>query len=120
MNGSSVVPVKAQTASAGSAELLLLEQVRLLYASLPVSQVVTVLNGILLAFVQSFVIEPARAIGWLVGLILVAIARIVLDIQFRRASPSAVDISRWRTYFLTGALASAMVWGSTAFILFPE
>ena len=117
---SPAVPVSAQTAPVGSAELLLLEQVRLLYASLRVSQTVTLLNGILLAAVQSFVIEPARAIGWLVCLMLVALGRIVLGYRFRRASHSAADISRWRAYFLAGALASGLVWGSTALVLYPQ
>ncbi len=117
---SPAIPVNAQTAPAGSAELLLLEQVRLLYASLAVSQTVTLLNGIVLAAVQSFVIEPARVIGWLVCLVLVTLARIVLGNLFRRDSHAASDISRWRTYFLAGALAAGMVWGSAAFILYPQ
>ena len=120
MRISSAVPMNAQSAPAGSAELLLLEQVRLLYASLPVSQTVTLLNGILLAAIQSFVVEPARAISWFVCLMLVSLARIILGSQFRRASHSAADISRWRAYFLAGALAAGMVWGSTAFVLYPQ
>ena len=119
MRVSLAAPVNAQNGPAGSAELLALEQVRLLYASLPVSQTVTLLNGILLAGVQSFVVEPARAIGWLVCLMLVSLARIILGRRFRRAPYSTANIFRWRTYFLAGALASGMVWGSTAFILYP-
>lgn len=115
---SSAVPLKRHTAAAESAQLLLLEQVKLLYAGLPVSQAVTLLNGILLATVLSLVIEPARVIGWFLALTLVSLARMLLGRQFQRTSHSAADVSRWRAYFLAGAIASGMVWGSTAFIMF--
>ena len=117
---SPAVPLKAQPASPDSADVLLLQQVKLLYAGLPVSQAVTLLNGVVLAAVQSVVIEPPRVIAWLAALMLVAVARIVLGSLFRRAWPSSDEIFRWRAYFLAGAVASGMVWGSTAFVLYPE
>ena len=47
------VPLKAQPTSPDPADVLLLQQVKLLYAGLPVSQAVTLLNGVVLAAVQS-------------------------------------------------------------------
>ena len=114
------VPLKAQPTSPDSADVLLLQQVKLLYAGLPVSQAVTLLNGVVLAAVQSVVIEPPCVIAWLAALMVVAVARIVLGNLFRRACPSSDEIFRWRAYFLAGAVASGMVWGSTAFVLYPE
>jgi len=83
------VPLKAQPTSPDSADVLLLQQVKLLYAGLPVSQAVTLLNGVVLAAVQSVVIEPPRVIAWLAALMVVAVVRIVLGNLFRRACPSS-------------------------------
>src|SRR5436305_14299204 len=102
------VPLKAQPASPDSADVLLLQQVKLLYAGLPVSQAVTLLNGVVLAAVQSVVIEPPCVVAWLAALMLVAVARIVLGSLFLRSCPSSDQIPRWRAYFYARALASGM------------
>jgi diguanylate cyclase (GGDEF)-like protein len=96
-------------------------QIKLLYSHLPASQAVALANGVLLAIVLSSVIEPAPILGWLAALILVTLARVYLGILFGRSSPPRAGVLVWRTYFLVGAVASGLMWGSTALLLYaPE
>ena len=94
-------------------------QVKLMYSHLPASQTVALANGVVLAIVLSSVVEPEAIVGWVAALILVTLARMYLGVLFRRASLSAPDVSVWRAYFFVGAIASGLVWGSTALLLYP-
>jgi diguanylate cyclase (GGDEF)-like protein len=38
---------------------------------------------------------------------------------FTRSNPAAADMRPWRIWFLVGALASGVMWGSSAVVLFP-
>lgn len=116
---SSAYSTETQLGRKSVAESVLIEQVNLLYANLPVSQAVALVNGVALAAVQFTVIEARQAESWLACLILVSLGRLVLGLLFARTPASAHNISRWRVYFLAGAVASALVWGSTAWILYP-
>ena len=107
--------IKAQPERNDLPEVL---QIRLIFANLPTSQAVALANGVVLAIVLSSVIEPTALVGWLAALILVTVARIYLAVLFRRASSSAIDVAVWRTSFLVGALASGLVWGSSALLLY--
>ena len=96
-------------------------QIKLIYSHLPASQAVALANGFVLAMVLSSVIEPAAIVGWLAALILVTLARVYLGMLFGRSSPSGAGVLVWRTYFLVGTVASGLVWGSTAWLLYePE
>ena len=111
-------PAKAHTDRGDLPEVL---QVRLIYSHLPTSQAVALANGVVLAIVLSSVIERAAVVGWLAALVLATLARIYLAVLFRRVSSSAIDVSVWRTYFLVGVIASGLVWGSAALLLYaPE
>jgi signal transduction histidine kinase len=105
--------------SRGDAAEMLGEQVRMAYANLPISQAVALANGLLLAVVLSSVVDMRLLGGWLATLVAVTIARMILQLQFRRASPTAEAMSDWRSYHLVGALAAGLVWGATAVLLYP-
>lgn len=101
------------------AELVRHEQVRLLYDYLPLSQLVSVINAIVLVAVQSPVIKTSVLVAWLYAVCLVALLRILSGIAFRRATPQAAATARWRYYAILGAAAGGAVWGSAAVVLFP-
>ena len=119
------VPASPDTARAAAAvpsgedASIAAEQVRLLYANVPMSQSVALVNGAALAIVQYSVVDSRWITAWLASLILVAIARGLGAMRFARLSPSADDIARWRAWFFWGVAASAVVWGSTALLLYP-
>jgi len=99
--------------------LVLVEQVRLLYAGLPLSQTVALVNGVVLAAVQAIVIEAAVVIFWLASLALVTLARFAVGALFKRASASAGETARWLARFRGGVIAAGIVWGSAAWLLYP-
>ncbi len=96
------------------------EQVKLLYAQLPVSQAVALTNAMLLVIVQRAVVGKRRLAAWLACLILVTLARAVLGVMHARRGASRRDPRRWRTYFSASAVISALVWGSAAVFLYPS
>jgi signal transduction histidine kinase len=110
---------EARFGRTGIAESVLAEQVKLLYANLPVSQVVALVNGVVLAIVQSSVIEARQVLSWLACLAVATIGRGLLGFRFARSAASVENIARWRVYFLAGAAASALVWGAAALVLYP-
>jgi signal transduction histidine kinase len=96
------------------------EQVRLVFSNLPLSQAVAFLNGGVLAIVLAFVVDRTAVLGWLAVLVLVTLGRMALAVCFERASPSTEAMPAWRGYFMVGAVASGLVWGSTAVVLYPS
>lgn len=119
----SVAPPSAprkRVSSAEVAELLRIEQIRLVYDNLPVSQLVAVLNAIVFVAVQSLVIQPGPLIMWLYAICLLALIRILGGVAFRRSTPRSDQMARWRLYAIAGAAASGIVWGASAVVLFPS
>jgi signal transduction histidine kinase len=115
-----IPPVERQaTAAPAVKELLRHEQLRLVYDYLPASQLVAVINGVLLVAVQSVVIKAPVLIGWLYALCMVTLIRILGGIAFRHAPPAAQQMPRWRHYAILGAACSGAVWGAAALLLFP-
>ena len=100
-------------------DLVRAEQVRMLYAGLPLSQTVALVNGIVLAAVQAIVIEASHAVFWFACLALVTLARFVVGAMFVRASPESADSARWLARFRSGTIAAGVVWGSAAWLLYP-
>ena len=119
VNGTPTREEHIRPGNAGVADPVAIEQVKLLYANLPVSQSVALVNGVVLALVQAMTVEARQVAIWLTCLILISLGRGMLGILFARRSVSVENISRWRAYFLAGVVASAVVWGAAAFFLYP-
>ena len=102
-----------------AAELLRLEQVRLVYDQLTTSQLVAVLNALIFVAVQSLVIAPPMLVAWLSAVCLLAVVRIAGAKAFGRAVPQPAEIGRWHAQVVAGAAASGIIWGSAAVFLFP-
>jgi signal transduction histidine kinase len=109
----------AEPSRSDSSAQVLQEQVRIAYANLPVSQAVTLLNGVVLALVLSFVVDVVHAVTWLAVLALITLARTASALRYAKLAPPEQAHSAWRSYLLAGAAASGLVWGSTAFALYP-
>jgi signal transduction histidine kinase/CheY-like chemotaxis protein len=105
--------------ASGAEDPIQVEQVRLLHTNLPTSQLVALLNGAILAFVQSFVFAASRTALWLSVLLIVTLGRLLLRQLFLRAAPEAAREPRWRALFMAGAFASGLVWGAAAWVLYP-
>ena len=104
---------------AGGDGSVAIEQVRLLYANLPLSLSVSLINGVVLALVQAMAIEMRQVASWLVCLFLITLGRGILGIRFASSTVSTENVARWRAWFLAGVVGAALVWGAAAFLLYP-
>ncbi|HTN27035.1 MAG TPA: hybrid sensor histidine kinase/response regulator [Burkholderiales bacterium] len=95
------------------------ERIRMLYAGLPLSQSVALVNGIVLAAVQAMVIERIHVFFWLFCLASVTAARFAAGSLFERASLAERSSARWLRLFRAGAVVAGIVWGSAAWLLYP-
>ena len=83
-------------------EIIQAEQIRLLYANAPAGFVATVLNVVLLAWIQWPVIAPPRIVSWLASMLALTALRAVLVWRFQRCSPAPPAIGRWGTLLAWG------------------
>jgi len=100
-------------------EIIHAEQIRLLYANAPAGFVATVVNVVLLAWMQWLVIAPPRIVAWLASMLALTALRAVLVWCFQRCSPAPPAIERWGILFGLGTLAAGLGWGSAGVWLFP-
>lgn len=94
-------------------------QVALLYRNAPLVYTFTLLNGLILTFVQRHHVPGTILLGWLGALLLVLGARLLLVLRYTRRAPAAAEAPLWgRAYLVRTALAGG-VWGAAALLLFP-
>ena len=97
---------------------LLAEQIRLLYRNTTIAQIVTLLNGALLAAIQGTALGYRAVILWFTLLAVVSFSRIALAAAFHRAAPDHRQSAVWRNLYCVGAALGGMVWGASSFMLF--
>lgn len=102
------------------AEDLYADRVRLLYRNLPISQLAVAINGTVLALIQTRVIATSVIAVWLGAVIVLALARTWLYRSFHRRHRASHAILPWSRALLAGTLASGVLWGAAAWLLFPE
>lgn len=92
------------------------EQVRSTYAHLPLTLSVSVLNGVLLAFVLAPVVPESVILIW-VGLVIgLSGIRMVLWYAHRSREAQQVQQPCWTHLAMAGTLASGILWGSGTFV----
>jgi two-component sensor histidine kinase len=102
------------------------EQVALLYAQGLASQLVTLLNVGLVAYVLWALTGPERPalrttlIAWVALMVLVAVARSLLIGAYRRASPPVERAPFWRSLYVAGTFAAGLSWGLAGVAIFPQ
>ncbi len=95
------------------------EQTRLLYGKIWTALLFTLINGIILGYVQGAVIDHSLVLYWLGALTLVTLLRGLLGFAFNRTNPGDESLEGWRRAFLLGVVLAGLVWGSTGLLLFP-
>jgi len=96
------------------------EQVKLLYESLPLSLLLTLVIAPSLTVIQWNSIEHSPALVWLALIVAVSLLRAGLAFAYYRAKPEAENSRRWEYFFVFGSVVAALLWGSSAFILYAE
>ena len=79
----------------------------------------SVVNALILVFVQWGVIEPRVLILWLVLFLLITTVRALLAYGYNRTADKNHKVDRWMSWFVLGAVVSGFAWGATAVWLFP-
>jgi diguanylate cyclase (GGDEF)-like protein len=98
---------------------ILVPQIEQSFRQLPVSLIVNLVNGFILAVVLWGAASAPVLIIWLLLLVAVTGARFLVLRAFRKAAFGAeVDHAAWTRYFVIGACAAGIVWGASGVLLF--
>ncbi|HEX5364412.1 MAG TPA: PAS domain S-box protein, partial [Gallionella sp.] len=101
------------------ADVLQLEQTKLLYANLPAAIAINLLLALLLAGVESAVVSPYALFVWLSVVGMTLLLRIALLLAWRRSEIDAGNGGCWLRRFRIAVVATGAAWGMGALLLFP-
>ena len=102
-------------------ENIVAEQTRLLFASALLPIVVSVLAAALLVVTLWTGIDHRLLLGWFLALALVSALRLRIVSQYSsQGRHDSGNQEYWHLRFLIGNYISALIWGSSSFIIFPE
>ena len=104
----------------GRDALIRAEQVRLLYANLPVGLLAGLLSASVLVSVQWRVIRHRVLWIWFTALALVSLSRYLVALRYGRRPPPAASVAAWESRFVYGTLLSGAVWGAAGLFLLPD
>lgn len=95
------------------------ERIYLLYKQTPIGSFATVVNGLICAYLLRNLINPKILICWFGLLIAISLVRILLVLHYHRYADSTTWASRYKIWNIFTLGLSGVVWGSSAFLLFP-
>ena len=96
------------------------EQLRQLFGASYVSLLTSTLLALILAYMQREVISSSVVLGWISLVLLVAFMRAALVKAYQRSPVDDEQATHvWLLRFRLGVLAISVLWGSTAFLMFP-
>ena len=97
------------------------EQTRLLYANVLMPIVVSVSAAALLVLILWPEIDKRLLLGWFAVLVVVSVIRLRIMSHYLRHGENDTDNQEyWHFRFLVGTYSSALIWGISAFTIFPE
>jgi len=111
-------PVSPDPSDQDQSQRLIAEQIRLLYRNTTIAQIVTLLNGALLAAIQSTALGYRAVIPWFTLLAVASLSRIALAGAYHRATPERRQNAIWRNLYCAGAALGGAAWGASSFMLF--
>jgi len=95
-------------------QAILAEKTSLLFGNAGVSQLLTIVNSTLLAWVLSASASGPVVFSWWLVMVLVAGARLALARAYWKVSPKAAAARPWCRRFTIGAGVAGLVWGAGA------
>lgn len=95
------------------------EQVRMLYENAPLAYSVTLVNGVILVYVQSPYFPVSVLLGWYGCLAFITVVRALVAWRYNRIRPGLDQTRSWNLAYVVGAGAAGSVWGTAALVLFP-
>ena len=113
-NSNALLPDTDKTA------LIRAEQTKLVFHALPVALMASVINALILVFIQRDVIEQRILSTWLAAFLVITVARLLLAYAYRKSSDKVNRAENWTVWFTIGAICSGFAWGSLSVWLFPS
>jgi hypothetical protein len=105
--------------SKGYKDIILGEQVSLAIKQSLTMQIGSFITALVLSFAVRNIIPHANIIAWLLMVLVVVFSRIVLYYRFLKVDKKFFVAEHWKNVYLLLALFSGIVWGLSAFIIFP-
>jgi len=104
-------------AQADSTSDLHAQQVHVLYRNMPTGVLASAANAAILAAVEWSVVPHTPLVAWVLLLWLIAAARTILILQYRRATPAGRARSDWHRWMLISTTAAGVAWGGSVYFL---
>jgi len=98
---------------------ILREQIRLALEQVPTMQGTSLIVALVLCYTIRHIVPYASIITWLALILLIVSGRIVLYRKFSKVRQDPFAGESWKNAYLILALASGVIWGLSAFIIFP-
>jgi PAS domain S-box-containing protein len=98
---------------------ILKEQVRFALEQVPTMQAASWVTSLVLCYAVRNVVSPVNILVWALLILLIVIGRAMLVYRFNRTKDNMFDGQVWRNIFLISALISGIIWGLSAFVIFP-
>lgn len=89
-----------------------------MFAGIPLSSLVSLINGVIVYFVLENVIATYDRRVWLIALGIVTLLRFFLYLFYQKTSLANKSIPAWHRLFTVGSFASGCVWGLLSLLLF--
>jgi|GEM_PF-4927570 len=96
------------------------EQVRLLYEAVPLALFATVVNALVMTAMLWTQVPSTPLLGWLSAMILISLLRYFIARAYQAGRPWPASAAVWQTVFLGGVAVSALSWGSSVLVIFPQ
>ncbi len=96
------------------------EQVRLAMQQLPTMLVTNLICASVLALAAWKIAAPGKILLWISMVLAIHLSRSVLYFEFRKARDASFNGERWQDLYLASNLISGVVWGASAFLIFPS
>lgn len=101
-------------------EYRLQQEVRILYELLPMAQWVHLIAAVLLFSILLQYIDQELLIRWFGFFLLIISLRVIISINFRKATDVKSKTSFWFNLFLIGTVLYGVMWSGTAIFLVPS
>ena len=98
---------------------VLREQIRLAMAQLPAKQWASSIVALILCYVVRDIVPYANILGWVTLVLLTVLGEIMLFHRFSKVREDSFTEKPWENAYLILALISGIIWGLSAFIIFP-
>jgi diguanylate cyclase (GGDEF)-like protein len=98
---------------------ILREQVRLVMKQLPTMQIASFIVALVLSYTVKDIVPLFNIIVWDLTVLVIVISRIVLYSLFLKVQEKPFAGEYWKKAYLLLAFISGVIWGASAFIIFP-